>query len=306
MTDHPAEPLAERNQSSRTLPTPLVWERLAAWEFADAVAAAQGVCVIPFGILESHGPHLPLGTDTIYAREVALRAAALGPFVVFPDNNFGFLTTKHIPGNVCISFDLAIELLGEICAEVARNGFTRIIILNGHGGNVVGANFAVQKALTAKNPYAVYHVYGGELIDRAIRRLGARGGEGLDEADRATLAGLAAHELPVGHAGIVETALMAAVDPDLVRMERAYDADFSNHGRLTDVAAAGAYTWSQWHGSYPNNYSADPAGGTAALGEAILNEMAVCFHETVTVLKSDRTLEVQQDYYDRWLEAGQA
>lgn len=289
--------------SSRELPSPLVWERLAAWEFADAVAAAQGVCVVPFGILESHGPHLPLGTDTIVAREVALRAAVREPFVVFPGNHFGFLATKHIPGNLCISYDVALRLLDEICAEVARNGFTRIVILNGHGGNVAGANFAVQKAFTAKNPYVVYSVQTGFLHRNAVRRLHEQPDHpGLTPEDRETLAGLATGRMPSGHAGIVETAMIAGVDEAMVHMDRAYDVDFSNQRRMDDVAAAGAYTWSQWHASYPNNYSADPAGGTASLGAAILDEMTVIFGETIAVLKADRALEVQQDYFDRWIE----
>ena len=64
------------------------WEELTAADFRDAIARAQGTCLLPFGILEKHGPHGPIGSDLIQSREVAARAAKTEYAVVFPDTDF--------------------------------------------------------------------------------------------------------------------------------------------------------------------------------------------------------------------------
>ena len=60
------------------------WEELTAGDFAKAIEQSRGTCVLPFGILEKHGPHLPLGTDLINARYLALNGAKQEYAVVFP------------------------------------------------------------------------------------------------------------------------------------------------------------------------------------------------------------------------------
>src|SRR5512142_2220634 len=60
------------------------YEELTAPDFARAVARSGGTVIVPLGILEKHGPHLPLGTDLIDCREIALRAAATDYTIVFP------------------------------------------------------------------------------------------------------------------------------------------------------------------------------------------------------------------------------
>ena len=54
---------------------PIQYEELTTPEFIDAVAQSNSTCLIPIGVLEKHGPHLPLGTDMIDVRQIALRAA---------------------------------------------------------------------------------------------------------------------------------------------------------------------------------------------------------------------------------------
>jgi creatinine amidohydrolase len=61
------------------------WEELTSADFRDAIAQAQGTCLLPFGILEKHGPHLPLGTDLLDVRYAALHAAEQNYTAVFPE-----------------------------------------------------------------------------------------------------------------------------------------------------------------------------------------------------------------------------
>ena len=65
------------------------WEELSAGEFRDAITRAQGTCLLPFGIMEKHGPHLPLGNDLLNVRYVALHAAQQEYAVVFPERSRG-------------------------------------------------------------------------------------------------------------------------------------------------------------------------------------------------------------------------
>jgi creatinine amidohydrolase/Fe(II)-dependent formamide hydrolase-like protein len=91
---------------------------------------------IAFGVMESHGPHMPLGTDMIIARTIAAEAAKLEPAVIFPDYYIGQLAgAQHIPGNVCIKHDVLLSVLDGVCREIGQSGFQMIIIQNAHGGN---------------------------------------------------------------------------------------------------------------------------------------------------------------------------
>jgi creatinine amidohydrolase len=112
------------------------WEELTADDFRSAIEQAKGTCLLPFGILEKHGQHLPLGTDLLKVRYVVLRAAEQEYAVVFPEYYFGqIFEARHEPGTVAYSTHLQLDLLQETTNEMARNGCKKIIIVNGHGGN---------------------------------------------------------------------------------------------------------------------------------------------------------------------------
>src|SRR5690242_20533241 len=64
------------------------WEELTASDFREGVTRSQGVCLLPFGIIEKHGPHLPLGTDLLDVRYAALHAAEKEYAIVFPEYYF--------------------------------------------------------------------------------------------------------------------------------------------------------------------------------------------------------------------------
>src|ERR1700748_2432491 len=75
------------------------WEELTAEDFARGLQQAHGTCMLPFGILEKHGPHLPLGTDLLDVRYATLRAAEQEYAVVFPEYYFGqIFEAKHEAG----------------------------------------------------------------------------------------------------------------------------------------------------------------------------------------------------------------
>src|SRR5437867_10897264 len=140
------------------------WEELTAGDFRDAIQQAKGTCLLPFGILEKHGPHLPLGTDLLNVRYASLHAAEQEYAVVFPEYYFGqIFEAKHEPGTVAYSMELQMQLLQETTDEMACNGCKKIIIVNGHGGNEHLLPFFAQSQLEKPHDYVVY-IYGhGEI-----------------------------------------------------------------------------------------------------------------------------------------------
>src|SRR5262245_32101013 len=137
--------------------TSVHWEELNAGDFVKAIEKAQGTCVLPIGILEKHGPHLPLGTDLINVRWASLQAAKQEYAVVFPEYYFGqIFEARHEPGTVAYSARLQLELLQETADEMGRNGCKKILIANGHGGNNHLLPFFAQSQMANQKDYVVY------------------------------------------------------------------------------------------------------------------------------------------------------
>src|SRR5580704_19573953 len=97
------------------------WEELTAADFRQGILQSKGVCLLPFGILEKHGPHLPLGTDLLNVRYASLHAVDQEYALVFPEYYFGqIFEAKHEPGTVAYSMELQLRLLQETTDEMAR------------------------------------------------------------------------------------------------------------------------------------------------------------------------------------------
>src|SRR6202049_1023725 len=176
------------------------WEELTAADFRSAIQQSQGTCLLPFGILEKHGPHLPLGTDLLDARYAALHAAEQEYALVFPEYYCGQIAeARHEPGTIAYSRDLQLALLQATTDEMARNGCKKILIVNGHGGNGSLLPYFAQSQLDKPHDYVVY------LFDQ---RTPATGGPKKKTSIDA-------------HAGESETSQMMIVRPDLLHPDRA-------------------------------------------------------------------------------------
>jgi creatinine amidohydrolase len=116
------------------------WARLRAAELRRC-AADDAIVVVPVGATEQHGPHLPVMVDHRLAHEVATRAARLvadhEPIVVTPVIPFG-MSEHHMSlgGTLTLDFATMQAVVRCVCTSAIRQGFRRLFILNGHGGNV--------------------------------------------------------------------------------------------------------------------------------------------------------------------------
>ena len=259
---------------------PVRYEELSAPEFVSAVARAEGVCVIPMGILEKHGPHLPLGTDLLTIRETVLRAARHEYCVVFPEYYCGqIFEAKHQPGTIAYSTELQWKFLLETCDELSRNGFSKIVLANGHGGNNSFLSYFCQAQLANRRPYSVVLFAPGpdSALEKQLSTL------------RKTTQG--------GHAGEVETSTMKAYRPELAHPERAKEQSGEDLGRLDSLPFA--YTGIWWYARYPNHYAGDGSHASREIGELVLNSESNQLATLIRALKKDRTVkELEQKFID--------
>lgn len=115
------------------------YEKLTWPDINDAVEMDK-VCIIPIGAIEQHGHHLPLDMDVIAPTEIARAAARLlrEKALVLPTLYYGY--TAHVmdfPGTINIDFEHFIQHTLDITKSLAYHGFKKIILLNGHGSNMV-------------------------------------------------------------------------------------------------------------------------------------------------------------------------
>jgi len=253
------------------------WEELTAADFRSAIQQSQGTCLLPFGILEKHGPHLPLGTDLLDVRYATLHAADQEYAVVFPEYYFGqIFEAKHEPGTMAYSTHLQLELLQETTDEMARNGCKKVLIVNGHGGNESLLPFFAQAQMEKPHDYVVYVL-------------------GLVE----TPPGGPAKKTKIDmHAGESETSKMLISRPDLVRMERAATESGADMARLK--LPENVYTGIWWYARFPNHYSGEGAAGNKELGQFEMNGWIDGIVKAIRAVKADdQSLKIQNEFYEK-------
>jgi creatinine amidohydrolase len=233
---------------------------------------------LPFGILEKHGPHLPLGTDLLDVRYAALHAAEQEYAVVFPEYYFGqIFEARHEPGTVAYSRQLQLELLQETTDEMARNGCKKVIIVNGHGGNEHLLPFFAQSQLEKPHDYVVYVLAGVETPP---------GGP------KARSTG------PDWHAGEAETSSMLIAHPELVHQDRAKRESGADLGRQR--LPENVYTAIWWYARFPNHYSGDGSLATREFGQFKMDAWIDGIVQATRAVKADReSLKLQNEFFEK-------
>ena len=275
----PIATLGQGKAKSQT-PLPVQYEELTSLEFLKAVPRSAGVCLIPIGILEKHGPHLPLGTDLLDVREVALRAAGKEYCVVYPPYYFGQIHEgKHQPGTIAYSADLIWKALQETCDELARNGMKKIVLVNGHGGNNHFLHYFCQTQLAGRKGYSVvlFSPSSNRDLEAKIKAL-----------QKTTLG---------GHADEQETSTLLAHRPDLVHLDQAAAQSGADQKRLAHLRYA--YTGIWWYAQYPNHYAGDGSPAAPELGKLLLEAEAGQLVELIRAVKKDASIQDLQDRFYR-------
>ena len=247
-------------------PTRLLFEEMTREELR--AIAPETTVVLPLGATEQHGPHLPAGTDFLtiqnLAHAAAARAAEEIAITVAPGLPFGS-SDHHLFFGATLSLrtETYYRVLTDLVRSLVTDGFRRIFLLNGHGGNHELAQLAARDValeLPARVAAGSYWTIAWDALVEAKAHLGCR--------------------LP-GHAGIFETSMMLALRPDLIRAERPH----REYGRDTDPRNFHAPYRHERHGSWQeiDGYSDSPDGASAERGsryrEAVVRAVARAFVE---------------------------
>lgn len=243
-----------------TVSLPRFWSQLSTRDFA-ALDVAATVAVLPLGATEQHGPHLPLGVDTVLADGIVAAALPLLPpelpVLFLPTQQIG-LSPEHarFAGTLTLSAETLIRVWSEIGAGVARAGVKKLVLFNAHGGHV-GAMDIVARELRAAHGLIVYSA---SWFNLPLGEAGAR---------------FSAHEHRFGvHAGEIETSMMLALAPQLVRMGAAQDFRSSSEQRAADYAILGNGRSAKL-GWAIEDYNAQGAAGNAAAATAPAGQAVV-------------------------------
>ncbi|QGN05990.1 creatininase family protein [Halorhabdus sp. CBA1104] len=215
--------------------------------WTDVESADTDLAVLPVGSTEQHGPHAPLGTDALAAEAVAAagvdavdRDVAVGPPIPVG------VSEEHraFAGSLWVSEDTFRAYVRETIESLTHHGFDRIVVVNGHGGNVPALREVCAHISRDGDAYAVPFTWF----------------EAVDPAD-----------VEMGHAGPLETALLEHVAPESIDTEAKATAGKNAADR-----------WGEWEGSVnlaydtnefsDNGVVGDPADGSAKLGERLLAE----------------------------------
>ena len=252
--------------------------RWADWRTTDfaSIDPARTVAVLPLGATEQHGPHLPLGVDTVLVEGVVNEAIghlkATDPVLFLPTLPIG-LSVEHtgFAGTLSLSSQTTLAVWLELAASVARAGVKKLLLFNAHGGHV-------------------------GLMDVAAREM--RGQHGLKVFGSswyqlplgAAMQAFSAHEQRFGvHAGDVETSMMLALAPELVTMSAAQNFVSAATERATHFTLLGDGRSAKlgWHMQdyNPHGAAGDASDATARKGQALLQEagtqLAVLLRELI-------------------------
>ncbi len=261
----------------------MLWEKLTSDEFDGAIERAKGLCVVPIGCLERHGQHIAVGCDSFLAKNISEAAAEKEECVVFPTGFWmGDIVTYHSldlketrrRGSFSINPNTLLALLQEICDEIGRNGFRKILLVSAHGGNTGFLNYFVRAQMYDKHDYATLWTKATDdasiqpafLLERY--KSDPSKYPDITAEDIATLERFAPTGTGGGHADFTESMLCMSIDEGLVRPDK-FDAESGDSVHIMDfLGENGVFAGAAWGANYPNAFNGyQPIGCSAAIGD---------------------------------------
>jgi creatinine amidohydrolase len=236
------------------------------WSAIDPAEAAGWIAVLPLAATEQHGPHLPLGTDVMiaeaYLAKVRELLPATSPATFLPVQPIG-ISTEHIdfPGTLTLPTEVALKSWLAIGESVARAGVRKLVIVTSHGGNSAAMTLVAQDLRASLGMLAV---------TTSWSRFGVPDGLfGVDELQHGI------------HGGAVETSIMLARHPDLVRSEAIANfpsagADMERRYRVLSTQRPAPLAW-QAQDLNASGAVGDATQASAGKGERVIAHGAQAF-----------------------------
>lgn len=223
----------------------------------DEARRSARVAVLPIGSFEQHGDHLPLSTDTVVACLIAERLVETYDLFLLPPITIS-CSHEHegFPGTVSISAGILISVIDDIRASLARSGITKLVLINGHGGNYVLANIAQQANVHGRHIV----LYPGRDDWHAAR----------DHA------GMVTTNHDDMHGGELETSILLHAHPEVVRDSYATADHLVGDRPHLLVTGIAAYSSTGIIGR--------PSAATPAKGKAALDSLSASFADHLKIM----------------------
>jgi creatinine amidohydrolase len=228
--------------------------------------ASGRVAVLPLTSIESHGPHLPLGSDPLTFEYILKKVAQRETVAILPILPYSYVAdARMLPGAVHIRTDILQNLVENICDEVSRNGFDKIVLLQGHGGNVTLDEGFMRRQLEREKPYFLYSLPVVAGQGDAIYRI------------------METQEL--GHACEFETSLNLVACPELVNLKVLKGRTFPTQKKLDIGPVRSPLGWVVEH---PDMAVGTPQKATREKGEKAAEIWAQAMVDQLRLIKRDR------------------
>ncbi len=234
------------------------------WTDAREALNERTLALLPVGSTEQHGPHLPLGTDTLTAEALVRKAGACGPWLELPSVSFGVSEHhRQFWGTLWIDPMVLKEYVKGIANSLLYHGVRRLVLVNGHGGNTPALEQAARE-LRMIGVAAYVFVWWRAIAD-TIAEVVTTGGS---------------------HAGEMETSAILALHSDLVHPER-----------YPEAYSGASQAWGRW--LYGSNVAfdtldfsnsgcvGDPSPASAEKGDSLLNAASDRLHRLCAWLKEE-------------------
>ncbi len=227
------------------------------WKGAGEYLERDDRVILPIGAVEEHGPHLGLGTDCIEAEAMAHRISEATGVVAAPTLNYGVtLMTMGFSGNLTFSPKTMISVIEDILRSMYTQGFRRVLIVNGHGGNTASIRCAAE-------------VLAEELSDLSLKLVEWWKEDEVNQVIQNTMG------VKGTHASFSETALMLNIRPQAVKMENLTGRDAPLSGSREILTSR------TFKKLYPDGIMGlNPGTATAEAGEKVLQKVVdICVRE---------------------------
>jgi creatinine amidohydrolase len=249
------------------MPHSVMWKFLTAADLA-AKAQAGAIVVLPVASMEQHGPHLPVGVDTILSEAVCQAAAetiAGNTAVVVAPTLWCGMAEHHMAFGGTFTFDIPTyrSVLQCFLKSIERHGFRRVLIVNGHGGNIA--------ALSAFLPDIARDIGLQVRVTTYFEQARAALAEVLEDQDG------------VHHACEAETSMMMVAAPDSVRREKLAEAYGPAH---SSAPPAGVARYRSFRDITPSGVIGDARRASVEKGEKL---MAACRDGIAALLRNPQT-----------------
>lgn len=228
----------------------------------NAMAKRDAIVIVPVGSTEQHGPHLPVMVDYRLATEVCRRGAikldkAGHPVLVTPTIWTGFAEHHmELGGTITLDYATFYGLIRGVVRSLARDGFKRICVVNGHGGNIAPLTVAISElTVELKLPLVTFAYW--DIATKATKAI-------LEYQDK------------ILHACEGETSMMMAVEPDLIDRDRVHEAQGPDQDRpeIEALVGEGVFRWQTLNARSRRGVIGNGAAATPDKGERLLEAMS--------------------------------